>query len=108
MATLTRQVLTNVGTEIEFDPAAPGGDKAVPGSGVKLLVNNASGSSINVILATPGTVDGDLAIADRTVAVAAGTIKGIPLAALYANRSDSGLAAWTYSATTTVTVAVIS
>lgn len=108
MATLSRQVLANAGTTVTFTAAGASGDKTVPGDGVTLLVNNGSGASINVILATPATVDGDLAVADRTVAVPAGAIKAIPLPAkLYADRADGGLASWTYSAWASVTVAVI-
>lgn len=109
MATLSRQVLANAGTTITFAAAGASGDKAAPGDGVKLLVNNGAGSPITVTMATPGLIDGDLAVADRTVTVAAGAIRGIPLPdSLYANAADSGLAAWTYSSNTSVTVAVIS
>lgn len=107
MATLSRQSIGLAGTAITFAAASAGGDKAAPAEGVKLLVKNDSGSSMNVIVGTPATVQG-LAVEDRTVAVAAGTIKAIPLSqALYGNKADSGLASWTYSATASVTVAVI-
>jgi hypothetical protein len=71
-----------------------------------LLVKNGSGSPITVTLVTPGNVDGDLAIADRAVVVAAGVTTGIPVTDRYMD-PVTGLASITYSAVTTVTVAVI-
>lgn len=106
MATLATQVIGQAGTDITFSSAAGGGDACATGSDVKLLVKNGSGSSITVTLATPGTVDGDLAIADRAVTVAAGVTTAIPVTDRYKD-STTGLASITYSAVTTVTVAVI-
>lgn len=68
-----------------------------------LYVNNGSGSPITVTIQTPGTVDG-LAIADRTVTVAAGAERFIgPLTAKDYNQSD-GTVYVDFSAVTTVTV----
>lgn len=106
MAALSTQTVANVGTELQFSPASPGGDTCPTGSDVKLLVNNASGAPITVTLVTPGTVDGNLAITDRTVTVNAGKVEAIPVTDLYRNPS-TGLASLTYSATATVTVAVM-
>lgn len=107
MATLDTQVIGQAGAAITFgNAAASGGDKCVPGDGVKLLVKNGSGSSITVTLTTPGAVDGDLAIADRTLAVAAGVTSGIPITDRYRDPA-TGLASIGYSSATTVTVAVI-
>ncbi len=55
-------------------------------------------------MATPGTVKGH-AIADASVAVAAGDHALIPLANVY--RGSNGRAAITYDAVTSVTVAVL-
>jgi hypothetical protein len=106
MATLPTQVIGQTGTAIQFDNAAPGGDACAAGEGVKLLVKNGSASSVTVTLATPGTVDGDLAIADRTMTVAAGATSGIAVTDRYRDKS-TGLAVITYTSATTVTVAVI-
>ncbi|MFE9765116.1 hypothetical protein ACFYPC_11375 [Streptomyces sp. NPDC005808] len=81
--------------------AAVGGDTAPVGPGRFLYVNNGSGGSITVTVATPGTVSG-LAIADTAVAVAAGKHAFISLANVF--RGATGRAAITYSAVTTVTV----
>lgn len=107
MATLSTQVIGQAGTAITFANAtAGGGDQCATGDGVKLLVKNGSGSAITVTLVTPGTVDGDLAIADRTVSVAAGATTAIPMTDRYKDPA-TGLATVTYSSATTVTVAVI-
>lgn len=81
--------------------ANAGGDTAPVGPGRFLYVNNGSGGSITVTLATPGTVSG-LAIADPTYAVAAGKHAIIPLGAVF--RGSIGRAAITYSAVTSLTV----
>ncbi|MFI6334133.1 hypothetical protein [Streptomyces sp. NPDC050535] len=81
--------------------AAGGGDTVPVGPGRFLYVNNGSGGSITVTLATPGTVSG-LAIADTAVAVAAGKHAIIPLANVF--RGATGRAAITYSGVTSLTV----
>jgi hypothetical protein len=106
MATLATQVIAQAGTAITFAAATGGGDACATGSDVKLLVKNGAGSSMTVTLVTPGNVDGDLAIADRAVTVAAGVTTGIPITDRYLDPA-TGLAAITYSSVTTVTVAVI-
>lgn len=106
MATLSRQTIDQDGLTPSFASAGGSGDKALPGTNVYLEVVNANGSSITVTLATPDTVK-SLAIADQTVTIANGARAKIKLDPdLYANRSDSGLAAWTYSANSGVTVGV--
>jgi hypothetical protein len=106
MALLPTQVVAPTGTALTFPDASAGGDTCATGTDVKLYVKNGSGASIVVTLATPGTVDGDLAIADRTVTVAAGVMSAIPMTDLYRNPS-TGVASITYSAVATVTVAVV-
>jgi hypothetical protein len=83
--------------------AAAGGDTAAVGPGRFLYINNADASSKTVTIATPGTVKGH-AVADASVAVAAGDHAIIPLHNVY--RGSTGRAAITYSAVTSVTVAV--
>jgi hypothetical protein len=106
MATLPTQVIGQTGAEITFGNASVGGDACATGDGVKLLVKNGSGSSITVTLVTPGKVDGDLDIADRTFTVAAGEIGAIPMTDRYRDKA-TGLATVTYSSATSVEVAVI-
>jgi hypothetical protein len=105
MSALAIQIVDADGLAIVFTNAAGGGDTAPCGSQNTLLVKNGDSASHDVILATPGTVDG-LAIADRTIPVAAGAIEAIPLDhALYADAD--GIAHLTYSATTSMSVAAI-
>ncbi|HEY9353005.1 MAG TPA: hypothetical protein VIP28_07140, partial [Nocardioides sp.] len=75
MAALTTNVVPLTG--LRFDDllvaASGGGDDCATGAGVLLVVKNTDASSKTVTLATPETVDGDLAVADRAVTVAATT-----------------------------------
>jgi hypothetical protein len=105
MATLATQVVPHGGSAPTYAAAAGGGDKGAAGEGVMLHVKNGDSASHTVTLAIPKTVDGQ-AVTSRAVAIAAGAAKFIPLLDLYTNPSD-GLAAWTYDAVTTVTIAVI-
>jgi hypothetical protein len=110
MTALAANVVPNVGVDISGQlVAATNGDTAPCGSGTFLLVKNASGSGITVTLTTPGVVDGRLAIADSTspsIALTSG-LGIIPLpASLYADPT-TGLATINYSATGSVTVAVV-
>lgn len=79
-----------------------------------LSVINGGGAPITVTVQTPGVVDGDLAIADRVVTVPVGTTpKLIPLTSTnyrqpVAAVADAGKAYVDYSATTSVTRAVVS
>ncbi|MCQ9178948.1 hypothetical protein KMT30_07860 [Streptomyces sp. IBSBF 2953] len=106
MATLATNVvpLTGVRFDDKLVAAAGGGDQAQCGAGVLLVVKNADAGSHTVTLATPETVDG-LAVADRTLAVAAGQTAVIPLTDRYRNPS-TGRAAITYDGVTSVTVGV--
>jgi hypothetical protein len=108
MAALTTNPVPLTG--LRFDDllvaAAGGGDDCATGAGVLLIVNNGSGSPITVTLATPQTVDGDLDVEDRAIAVAAGAEAAIPVTDRYRNPS-TGRCAVTYSDVTTVTVGVI-
>jgi hypothetical protein len=95
------------GAAVTLVAAAGGGDKAAPGDDVYLLVRNADASPINVTLVTVGLAFNGAALADTVVAVAAGATKLIPVRREYIDPAD-GLAAITYSAVTSVTVAVLS
>lgn len=103
MATLAIQTIGITGATPAYVSAAGGGDKVVPGQGSFIHVKNGSGGSITVTIATPELVDGDLAVADRAVAVAGGAEAMISIPGRYAAPSD-GLAAVTYSAVTSLTI----
>jgi hypothetical protein len=103
---LTTQVVPHAGLALATStPTATDGDTCQTGSGIFYYVNNTSASSVTVTLATPGTVDG-LAVADRTVTVAASATTLIPLIALYRNPAN-GRALVTCSPTPSVKVAVV-
>jgi hypothetical protein len=106
VAALTTNVVPLAGLRIDnlFTSAAGGGDDAETGAGVDLIVKTA-GTITTVTVVTPETIDGDLAVADRTVVtVATGEYK-IPLTGRYRNPS-TGRASITYSQVTGVTVCV--
>jgi hypothetical protein len=107
VAALVAGVVPLTGLQLDgvMGSATSGGDDAPTGAGVVLVVKNGDASDHTVTLATPGTVNG-LAIADRTVTVAAGKTELIPLTADYRDPS-TGRAAITYDAVTSVTVGVV-
>lgn len=106
MALLTTQQMTSAGAAITLASAAAGGDTADVSNGRTFLwCKNGGGSSITVTLTTPGTIDGDLAVADRAVTVANGAEKLIgPLSPVVYGTVVS----IAYSAVTSVTVAAVS
>jgi hypothetical protein len=108
MAALTTHAVPLQGLQLDAQlaPATSGGDDCQTGAGIFLAVKNADASSHTVTLVTPGVVDGDLTVTDRTVTVAAAKIQFIPVTATYRNPS-TGRASITYDAVTSVSVAVI-
>lgn len=106
MAALTTNVTPRAGLRLDdkFTAAAAGGDDCATGAGVDLHVKTGA-TAITVTLATPETVDGDLAVADRAVPVPANAHYVIPVLDRYRNPT-TGRCAITYSAVTSVTVAV--
>ncbi|MGW3936443.1 hypothetical protein [Streptomyces phaeochromogenes] len=84
--------------------ATVSGDTAPTGPGRFLYVNNASGGAVTATIATPGTVSG-LDVENAALVVPAGKHGLIPLSRVFAGAT--GRAAVTYSAVTTVTVAVL-
>lgn len=106
MAALTAQRIAQSGTAPTYSAASSGGDTAPVGGGLKLHVVNGSGASVTVTVVTPGTLDG-LAIADAALSVPAGGSGFIPLTNVYRD-PVTGRAAISYSATATVSVAVLS
>ena len=109
MAALTTQHVNHAGVTPSYASCAGGGDTFTPGDRVMLHVKNGSGGSLTVTVATPGSVDGDLAVTDLAVAVGAGAEKMIgPFPAQhFADPALSGAAAISYSGVTTLTIAVL-
>jgi zona occludens toxin (predicted ATPase) len=107
MATVATEPVPTTGLAATANAATggAGGDKVRPDSIVRVI--NASGGSINATMVTPQTVDGDLAVADRIVAVPAGAARYIRATATYRNPAD-GLVNITWSASASVTFEVIS
>ena len=91
-----------VSTTMPVTPTATHGNKMLNDGRSYIEIANGSGVSIDVTINTPGTVDG-FAIAELTVAVAAGVRKKIgPFTAIF-NQSDGYV--WVVcSAVTTVTM----
>lgn len=105
MATLTAIVPTYAGVSLGATAAAGGGDKFLNTGNELLYIKNGGGSPITLTLDAQ-TVAG-LAITDPTVSVAAGAEKIVgPFDPRYFSDS-SGFLNLSYSAVTSVTVAVI-
>lgn len=92
------------GLEVVFSNAAALGDEVPVGNGRILIVKNGDASAKTVTVATPGTVKG-LDIAEASKAITAGGIWVLPLADEF--RNSVGRATVTYSAVTSVTLAVV-
>jgi hypothetical protein len=106
MAALSATRIATAGTSPTYVAASAGGDTAPVGGGLKLHVSNGSGSAVTVTLVTPGTLDG-LAIGDAALVVPAGGHGFVPLTPVYRD-PITGRANITYSAVTSVNVAVLS
>lgn len=106
MATVATQTLAFDGTAPTYSAASSGGDKFTPGHHTFLhVVNGAAEDAVTATITTPGDVDG-LAIPDREVAVPAGEYRMVPVPARTYKAAD-GLGSVAWSATTTVTFAVL-
>lgn len=110
------QAATNAGLLPAHTAPTVDGDVVDVGSKYFLSVINGGGAPINVTVITPETVDTDLAIADRVVAVPVGTTpKLIPLSSTHYRQTpasavlpaDVGRAYVDYSAIASVTRAVV-
>jgi hypothetical protein len=108
MATLTTQAMGRAGLTPTTVAAAGGGDAAETGRGNSLYINNGGGAPITVTIAVPtaATAFPGLTYTNNAITVTNGTFKLIPLPPEYRDPT-TGLATITYSAVTTVTVAVI-
>lgn len=107
MASLPTNVMPQTGLRIDDKllAATAAGDDCETGAGVYLVVDNADTVLHTATLETPGVIDGDLAIADRPLAVPAGERHAIPVTNRYRN-PVTGRASITYDAVTAVTVGV--
>jgi hypothetical protein len=107
VATLVTQNITTTGILPTYQAAAVGGDAMIADATSFLHVKNGAGSSMTVSLAEPLVIDGSLTVTPRVVTVNATSEQMIAVPdSLYRNPA-TGLAAITYSAVTTVTVAAI-
>jgi hypothetical protein len=77
-------------------------------TGTRLIARNTGGGALTITVATPGTVDGDLAIADRAfVAVPATSgLAEYPITGTYRDPA-TGLATLTFSGTTGLKVIAV-
>ncbi len=109
MAVIPAQVLNQpVAVVPSFVAATATGDRVPAGQGVVVHVRSndttTGAAARTVTLVTPGTVEGDLAIADRVYTVPAVGEVLFPVGPNY--RAADGLADLTYPTVTGVTVAV--
>ncbi len=97
-------------TGLRFDTllaAVNASDDCEAGAGVYLIVKNANAGACTVTLVTPGTVDGDLAIADRAITVVASVgYSIIPVTQTYRDPA-TGRATIQYSPTASVTACIV-
>jgi hypothetical protein len=105
MAILSAQALPLSGLQPTYATAAGGGDQAPVGEKLVLHVRNGDATAKTVTVATPGTV-GDLAVSDAQQVIPAAGAAFIPLKAVFRDPA-TGRASITYSAVTSVTVAVL-
>lgn len=110
MAAITTQTITTAGLTYATQAAAGGGDTATLASatdvGSSLIVKNGGGSPITVTIADPGTTGAGNTATAPANSVAAGATTIFPLLPAQVNPA-TGTIAITYSAVTTVTVAVV-
>lgn len=110
MAALSTHVVPHVGADISTLLAAAGGsgDTAACGPGTFLVVKNANAAACVVTITCPVKVDGRLTTsssASPSIPLTSG-LGIIPLLPIYADPT-TGLAAISYSVTSSVTVAVV-
>lgn len=107
MATLTTQVVSIAGLNPTYSAAGGAGDKVACGERVFVHVKNGSASAVTVTLTATGAIRGQT-VTSPTVSVPASGERMIgPIAAELFQSPTDGLAAISYSATATVTVAAI-
>lgn len=110
MAAITSQTIVTAGLAYTTQSAAGGGDTATLASatdvGSFLIVKNGGGSPITVTIADPGVTPAGNTVTAPANSVAAGATALFPLLPAQVNPSTGNIAI-TYSAVTSVTVAVV-
>src|SRR5688500_167062 len=99
---LTPQSFTSAGAVPAYSAANADGHSVVNSGRTLLHVKNGGGSSINVTIQTPGSVDG-LALPDKVIAVANGAEKIIGKLATNVYNQADGTVNVDFSAVTSVT-----
>lgn len=105
MATLTDNEITRAGFTEAMESAAGGGDEFLNDGSQFLRIANGDASPMDVTIVSQSTVDG-LAVADRVVTVAAGTVKLIGPFSPGVYNDANGKVQLTYSSATSLTVGV--
>lgn len=105
MALLTPQALAVSGITPTYASASAGGDQAPIGRNLLLEIRNGGASPVTATLITYATYKG-FAVADTALVIPAGGVGLVPLDTVYRNPAN-GQATVTYSATASVTVAVL-
>lgn len=106
MATVNAQQIDLTGLAVEYSAASSGGDLFPPGNNIVLHVRNGSGVSVDVTVATTFQALG-LDLEDVVATVSAGTERFLgPYPRMYFAASG-GFASVTWSATASVTFAVL-
>lgn len=108
MATYPAETATELGNAPT--PRTPANGDKVPGGSI-LFFENANAAVCNVVVQTPGTAHGDLAIADRSLtSIPANTgrrIVAIPSDSVYVDPADGLVTLLTFSVTANVVYYVI-
>jgi len=105
MADRTPQNFTETVLAPTYYAASGGGDRVYPGN--VLHVKNGNAASVVITMVTPATVDGDLAVADRTRTVTNGTDAFVVVPRDPAYRDADNMVALSWSVTSSVTFAVL-
>lgn len=106
MAALSTQTSARGGTAITAASAAGGGDSFANSGKEMIWIKNGDSSSMTLTIATNATTDG-LTVPNRTVAVAAGATKLIGPFPTPIYNDVNGNVQLTYSAVTSLTVAIL-
>lgn len=106
MATITTQAMPLDGAALTYSAASAGGDRYTPGPNTFLHIVNGSGVSVTATIVRPRSVDG-IVLTNRAVAVPAGLSRLVPVTSDNYKSVADGLGDITWSATATVTFAVV-
>lgn len=107
MALIPTQVLNVVSGAAPAFAAAAAGDTAECDSANTLIVKNGSGAGITVTVATPGNLATGDPYPDKSYTIAAAAEAWIPLIEAFRDPAAQGQAVISYSATASVTRAVV-